>query len=382
MLGLRDLEPARSYGRLLLGCAIAALLILPGSAATVSPGLQAASGPTHTISGTVHCGLFGFGISGIRMNGLPGDPKTDSGGNYHATVPDGWSGAVYPQSSWLHFDPDFRVYTNVTSDQSDDYDTTLPSPVISGTIRTASGQPVPGVAMHGLPGTPVTNYHGYYLCQVRSGFSGTATPQLAGYTFNPPSIAYHNPGATVDGQDYMAIADDTVVLSGYVRTAAAKALPAVVMAGLPAATKTDASGYYIALVPKDWSGTVTPQFGAYTFDPPFLPYSNPAANQPDQSYVATPPPVILTITACPSTIGHGKTFSVVWTIANGKPTRVNHVEWWTSLDPTVRSTGNDVAPAYKVSPKAPAKACTLTLRVHAVIGGVDYLSDVRTVTVQ
>ena len=304
MLGLRDLGTARlsppSAPRLRhRGPARPARLGRDGQ-----PRLQAASGPTTRISGTVSCGLFGFGISGIRMNGLPGDPKTDSSGHYHATVPDGWSGTVYPQSTWLHFDPDFRVYTNVTSNRSDDYDTTLPSPVISGTVYGRSnGQPVPGVVMHGLPGTPVTNYHGYYLCQVRYGFSGTATPQLAGYTFSPSSISYHSPGLTTDDQDYTAIADDTVVISGYVLTAAAKAVPGVTLAGFPAATKTDATGYYIALVPKDWSGTVTPQFGAYTFDPPFLPYSNPSENQPDQNYVATPPPVVVTITSCPAPSG-------------------------------------------------------------------------------
>jgi hypothetical protein len=316
------------------------------------------------------------------MNGLPGDPKTDSHGNYHADVPDGWSGAVYPQSNSLHFNPDFRVYTHVTANRDDDYDTTLPSPVISGTIRTASGQVVPGVTMHGLSGTPVTNYHGYYLCQVRNGFSGTVRPEKDGYTFNPPSISYDDPDTTEDGQNYMAIEDNTVAISGTVRTAAGKAVAGVTMSGLPAATKTNASGYYIAIVPDGWAGTVTPQKTDYTFDPPFLPYSSPTENQPDQSYVATPPPIILTITSCPTTVKHGKSYNVAWTIANGKPTKYNHVEWWTSLDPTVRSTGNDVKPAYKVSPKAPAKPCTLYLRVHAVIDGVDYPSAIRTVTVQ
>ena len=157
---------------------------------------------TYTISGRIKCGLFGFGIPGIKLYGLPGDPKTDSDGDYHATVPAGWSGAAYPQESGLHFDPPFRVYTNVNSNITSNYKTALPETVISGYVRTPGGEGIDGVTMSGLHGTPVTNYHGFYLSYEGSSYSGTVTPQMAGYTFSPPTRTSSSKSSDVDDADF------------------------------------------------------------------------------------------------------------------------------------------------------------------------------------
>ena len=50
---------------------------------------------TFTISGSVTTS-GGAGVSGVTINGLPGNPVTDSAGNYSATVPSGWSGTATP----------------------------------------------------------------------------------------------------------------------------------------------------------------------------------------------------------------------------------------------------------------------------------------------
>ncbi|HUT37392.1 MAG TPA: Calx-beta domain-containing protein, partial [Planctomycetota bacterium] len=157
---------------------------------------------TYTISGRIVCGLFGFGIPGIELNGLPGDPETDSDGYYHATVPAGWSGAAYPQQSLLHFDPPFRVYNNVNANLTSNYKTALPETIISGHVRTAGGQGIGGVTMNGLHGTPVTNYHGFYLSYEGSSYTGTITPQKTGYTFTPASRNYQSRSSDVDDADF------------------------------------------------------------------------------------------------------------------------------------------------------------------------------------
>ena len=66
------------------------------------------------------------------------------------------------------------------------------------------GEPLAGVTMTGLPGTPTTNSAGSYVAVVPDGWSGTATPALAGYVFTPPSIDYLNVTADQHGQDYSA----------------------------------------------------------------------------------------------------------------------------------------------------------------------------------
>ena len=62
---------------------------------------------------------------------------------------------------------------------------------ISGTV-TSGGSGLENVVMSGLPGNPLTNASGFYTATVASGWSGTVTPTLAGYTFVPPAATYTN----------------------------------------------------------------------------------------------------------------------------------------------------------------------------------------------
>jgi len=190
---------------------VLALLVAPCVVPSLS--LSARGAGTYRIHGKVVCGLFGFGISGVKMYGLPGDPKTDGSGRYSATVPEGWSGVVYPRRGGLHFDPFIRKYENVTEDIEDNYKTTLPKPIVSGRVRTPEGQPIEGVTILGLPKTPVTNYHGFYLSYVSSGSSRTMTPQKPGYTFTPPQRAFNNISGDLDDQDFTGNGAPRVVVN-------------------------------------------------------------------------------------------------------------------------------------------------------------------------
>jgi hypothetical protein len=75
------------------------------------------------------------------------------------------------------------------------------------------------------------------------------------------------------------------------------------------------------------------------------------------------------ITSCPTEVKRRGTITVRWTTVMGAPAEFNRVEWWTSADPTVRSTAHDVVPPYEASLKAPARKCTVYLRVHAKVDG-------------
>jgi hypothetical protein len=62
---------------------------------------------------------------------------------------------------------------------------------ISGQV-TDRGAGLDGVTLAGLTGSPVTAGGGFYTATVAAGFTGTATPTLAGYTFLPPTASYTN----------------------------------------------------------------------------------------------------------------------------------------------------------------------------------------------
>jgi len=76
-----------------------------------------ALGPsTSRISGTVR--KDSSGLSGVTMTGLPGNPATDTSGEYSADVEHGWGGTVRPQKSGYSFSPLSITYSNVTSNQT------------------------------------------------------------------------------------------------------------------------------------------------------------------------------------------------------------------------------------------------------------------------
>jgi hypothetical protein len=75
---------------------------------------------TFTISGIV-------GLAGVEMRGFPGNPLTDSNGNYSAKVPYGWSGTVTPIKQGYTVIPSSRRYENVISDLRANYGCLLSS---------------------------------------------------------------------------------------------------------------------------------------------------------------------------------------------------------------------------------------------------------------
>ena len=241
----------------------------------------------YTISGNVRTS-GGAGISGVTMSGLPGNPSTDANGFYSATVPSGWSGTVTPAAAGYTFSPASRSYSNVAGNQpGQDYAGTPVTYTISGNVRISGGAGISGVTLSGLPGNPSTDANGYYSATVTSGWSGTATPGAAGYTFSPPSRSYSNLPGNQTGQDYTGT-PAPYSISGNVRTSGGAGISGVTMSGLPGNPTTDANGYYSATVPSGWSGTATPGAAGYTFSPPSRSYSNLAGNKTGQDYTGTP----------------------------------------------------------------------------------------------
>jgi subtilisin family serine protease len=236
---------------------------------------------TYEITGTVTAG--GSGLENVVMSGLPGDPVTNSLGEYSGTVDHGWSGTVTPTLDCYTFTPPSADYTNVTSDQTgEDYTAVLDTYTISGTV-TEGASGLENVVMSGLPGGPVTNSLGEYSGIVDCGWSGTVTPTLAGYTFTPASADYTDVHSD-QTQDYTATLN-TYTIAGAV-TSGGSGLSGVTITGLPASPVTIADGTYSDTVDHGWSGTAAPALTGYTFTPANIPYSNVTSDQTGQDYTA------------------------------------------------------------------------------------------------
>ena len=159
--------------------------------------------PTFTISGNA-------GIAGATLTYTGGSTTADGGGFYFFAVPSGWSGTVTPSLAGYTFTPANRTYSNVNSNQaSQDYtaNATAPTFTISGNAGVASA------TLTYTGGSTLADGSGFYSFAVVSGWSGTVTPSLAGYTFTPVNRTYTNVVSNQTSQDYSAtfIAPDNLL---------------------------------------------------------------------------------------------------------------------------------------------------------------------------
>ncbi len=151
--------------------------------------------------------------------------------------------------------------------------------VLTYTISGSVGQP--GVIMNGLPDT-VSDENGYYSAVVKYGWTGTVTPVLAGFTFEPQQINY--PKVTSDqlNQDYVATIK-TFKISGLV-SIDGKPMKDVTIDGLPGSPVTAANGTYEAIVDFGFTGTAAPMKDGYLFTPGTKPYTSVNRDMPNQNY--------------------------------------------------------------------------------------------------
>jgi hypothetical protein len=222
---------------------------------------------TYTISGKVD-------MEGVEMNGLPGNPITDSNGTYSATVEYGWQGVITPIKEGYTFKPANKEYPPVKSNLTQNFTSEIKTLLISGSVGEA------GVTMKGLPGDPVTKQNGVYSVKVKYGWSGTVTPTKEGYEFSPVDMQY------TDVIDDQPIQDYTATMLTYTISGTA-GMAGVQMKGLPGDPVTDENGYYSAIVDYGFSKTVEPTLGGYTFTPASKIYTKVNSDRMNENYSAT-----------------------------------------------------------------------------------------------
>jgi type II secretory pathway component GspD/PulD (secretin) len=255
----------KNNGRILSGGLIVACTVLLCTL-NVSAQIQGQR-ITFTISGSV-------GVPNVVMKGLPGDPVSDPGGYYTATVDWGWSGTVRPELEGYTFNPPTQSYSNVTSNQQQDYTASPITYTIAGSVG------MEGVRMSGLQGEPVTGPDGTYSVSVPHGWQGVVRPVKEGFEFTPAQKAYESVKRDYPKEVYTA-KPVRITISGSAQ------VEGVTMQGFPTNVVTGPDGTYSTTVEWNWSGTVIPKKDGYTFIPEQVPYSNLTFDQTGQDYSAT-----------------------------------------------------------------------------------------------
>ena len=237
-----------------------------------------------TISGNVS-DSGGTGIEGVVMYGLPGQPTSNSSGDYNCYVDYGWSGTVRPQKTGYYFTPESKTYSNLTvSKNGEDFTASDYAFTISGQI-TIDGLGLSGVVMNGLPGNPTTDSSGQYSATVPFHWTGSVTPLKNGYIITPSPRNYVSVGMNYAEENYSARIE-MITISGTITNNSA-GFSGVSLTGLPGGIVTDTNGFYSSVVPYGWSGTVTPYKQGYGFNPVELSYSNIATDYYGQDYSAS-----------------------------------------------------------------------------------------------
>ncbi|HJW32119.1 MAG TPA: putative Ig domain-containing protein [Holophagaceae bacterium] len=188
---------------------------IPTQAGTFSLSYAASDGQGGSVSQTVplvvNATTFlikgNAGVGGATLAYVDGTAKTataDAGGTYSFPVSYGWSGTVTPGKAGYTFSPASSTYSNVLSNQAQDY---LAAPILYSLSGNAG---IGGATLSYVDGTAKTataDASGAYTFTVPLGWSGTVTPSKpGGYIFTPASRSYTSLAGNQTNQNY-TIAD-------------------------------------------------------------------------------------------------------------------------------------------------------------------------------
>jgi hypothetical protein len=240
----------------------------------------------YTISGAVKDQL-GTPLGNVMLEGLPGNPVTDSSGFYLDSIPQNWGGTVTPVLDSWKFQPTHRSYSNVNSNLTqENYTASILYVTISGFVKDTVSLPISDVLLNGLPEAPMTDTTGFYSDSVQYGWNGTVTPKKNGLLFSPASKSYANVTTNQDSQNYVA-STIQFAISGIVTDKPGIPVSNVLLGGLPGNPTTNESGFYSEQVPQNWSGTVTPTRTGLEFQPSSRSYSNVVSDKTTENYTAS-----------------------------------------------------------------------------------------------
>jgi hypothetical protein len=252
-----------------------------------------ASSTTYTISGQVTDERGATGLDGVEIeffDGLAVQTETTSGGGFYShSVPAFWTGTVTPNLMGYSFTPTFASVSLIQSDVTQNFTGEFNTYTISGVVTDDNLNPLAGVTLTlSTGGSDITGPNGTYSFDLAHGWSGTLTPSMAGWVFEPRKRTYNGLMSDQTNQNYMGYQGSSrVTISGAVKQSNGTGIPGVTLTFMPGngTATTDDNGDYSKLVLSGWSGTVTPFKADYTFSPTSRAYSDVRTDQPDQDYI-------------------------------------------------------------------------------------------------
>ncbi|MCP4409515.1 MAG: hypothetical protein GY807_17545, partial [Gammaproteobacteria bacterium] len=123
-------------------------------------------------------------------------------------------------------------------------------------------------------------------------FSVEFNPTAAGVCSATLSIANNDANENPYNFDVKGIGtvSGTYEIEGHVKKSDGIPINRVNITGFPSpynTLQTNSNGYYLAVVPEGWSGTIIPQKTGWTFTPPSKSYNNVTSNQSNQNYTGS-----------------------------------------------------------------------------------------------
>jgi|GEM_PF-4150297 len=228
-------------------------------------------------------------LANVSIGGVGQTVTTNAQGEYSIQLAQNWSGTITPSLTDYSFTPTEIVVSSLTSDQTDqdftgrytgDY-------TLSGKVLDANSNPLGNVHMNGFSQTVTTNANGEFSTDEAAGWSGSITPELANYEFDPVKIDITSLDKNRSNLDFAGTVNVFYEVSGIIKDGSGAPVPQVSLSGFPQATKTNAQGEFSAVVPHRWSGTIRPQLSDYSFQPTQIVLSNVTENQINQDFTAT-----------------------------------------------------------------------------------------------
>ncbi|MFC1634622.1 hypothetical protein ACFL5Z_07240 [Planctomycetota bacterium] len=231
-----------------------------------------------TISGKIS------GVKDVEIHGLPG-VIIGQDGTYTATVDYDWQGTVTPMKEGYDFKPEYKPYTSVTKNMTNEnYIAAKKTYTISGSTT------VPSVQLQVIPSVRrsiVSGQDGTYTLNVEHGFSGMITPKREGYEFEPPELKLENVMASEMNQSFTATLQK-MAISGKITDEKGEPVPDIYVLAEPegVTTMTGTNGEYTLEVDYRWRGKITPTREGYTFRLPSKMYPTVTRNQANQNFTA------------------------------------------------------------------------------------------------
>ncbi|MCP4352882.1 MAG: hypothetical protein GY795_46115, partial [Desulfobacterales bacterium] len=212
--------------------------------------------------------------------------STDSNGYYEIIEKERWTGNVRP-SFLKRLDPFLRLYYNLSENKTGE-NYTCQCYSISGYIRSKTGNGVAGVALNGLPGSPVTDAEGFFTAYTDLSWSGTVTPEKEGYLFEPQSLSYDSLSGDSAGQNFSATA--LVTISGSITSAGTESdiENVIIWTSDGISGFSDEKGYFSIQVEKGWTGVVGADKEGYINCPFVRRYENIETDQTGQKFLIFP----------------------------------------------------------------------------------------------